>query len=74
MKILTYSSAIDAGAIMSTTTMYGKACVYPYGVELCNATRTEWGVQTMAQGLGRSDNVAAIFAACSPAPTSFTSI
>lgn len=63
MKILTYSSAIDAGAIMSTTTMVGTACVYPYGIELCNATRTAWGVQTMAQGLGRSDNVAAIFAA-----------
>jgi cell division protein FtsI (penicillin-binding protein 3) len=71
MKILTYSSAIDAGAIMSTTTMVGTACVYPYGVELCNATRTAWGVQTMAQGLGRSDNVAAIFAAQQLGPDKF---
>jgi cell division protein FtsI (penicillin-binding protein 3) len=71
MKILTYSSAIDAGAIMSTTTMVGTACVYPYGVELCNATRTAWGVQTMAQGLGRSDNVAAIFAAEQLGPDKF---
>jgi cell division protein FtsI/penicillin-binding protein 2 len=71
MKILTYSSAIDAGAIMSTTTMVGTACVYPYGIELCNATRTAWGVQTMAQGLGRSDNVAAIFAAEQLGPDKF---
>lgn len=71
MKILTYSSAIDAGAIMSTTTMVGTACVYPYGIELCNATRTAWGPQTMAQGLGRSDNVAAIFAAEQLGPDKF---
>jgi cell division protein FtsI/penicillin-binding protein 2 len=71
MKILTYSSAIDAGAIMSTTTMVGTACVYRYGVELCNATRTAWGPQTMAQGLGRSDNVAAIFAAEQLGPDKF---
>jgi cell division protein FtsI/penicillin-binding protein 2 len=71
MKILTYSSAIDAGAIMSSTTMYGTACVYTYGVALCNATRTEWGTQTMAQGLGRSDNVAAIFAAQQLGPDKF---
>lgn len=63
MKILTYASAIDAGAVTSNTTMYGKACIYPYGIEECNATRTEWGWQTMEQGLGRSDNVAAMFAA-----------
>ncbi len=63
MKILTYSSAIDAGAILSTTSMYGTACVTKYGQSLCNATRTEWGWQTMEQGLARSDNVAAMFAA-----------
>lgn len=63
MKILTYASAIDAGAILSTTSMYGTACVMKYGTCLRNATSTEWGWQTMAQGLGRSDNVAAIFAA-----------
>jgi cell division protein FtsI (penicillin-binding protein 3) len=62
-KILTYASALDAGAIMSTTSMYGSACVSKYGRSLCNATYTNWGWQTMAQGLGRSDNVAAIFAA-----------
>ncbi|HST03273.1 MAG TPA: penicillin-binding transpeptidase domain-containing protein, partial [Chloroflexia bacterium] len=71
MKILTYSSAIDAGAILSTTTMYGTACVYPYGVELCNAEHTEWGTQTMEQGLARSDNVAAIFAAEQLGPDKF---
>lgn len=63
MKILTYSSAIDAGAIVSSTTFYGTACVNKYGSRLCNATFTEWGWQSMLQGLGRSDNVAAIYAA-----------
>lgn len=63
MKILTYSSAIDAGAVMSTTSMYGTACVNKYGSRLCNATFTDWGWQTMLQGLGRSDNVASMFAA-----------
>lgn len=63
MKILTYSSAIDAGAILSTTTMYGTPCVVKYGWTLCNAEHTEWGLQTMGQGLGRSDNVASMFAA-----------
>lgn len=63
MKILTYASAIDAGAITPNTTFYGRACVVKYGWPLCNATHTEWGWQTMTQGLGRSDNVAAIYAA-----------
>lgn len=63
MKILTYSSAIDAGAVLSTTTFYGKACDYKYGARLCNATFTEWGNESMLQGLGRSDNVAAMYAA-----------
>jgi cell division protein FtsI/penicillin-binding protein 2 len=63
MKILTYSSAIDAGAVMSTTSFYGTACVNKYNARFCNATFTDWGNETMLQGLGRSDNVAAIFAA-----------
>jgi cell division protein FtsI (penicillin-binding protein 3) len=63
MKILTYSSSIDAGAVLSTTGFYGTACVVKYSARLCNATLTDWGYETMAQGLGRSDNVAAIYAA-----------
>ncbi len=63
MKILTYSSAIDAGAVMSTTSFYGKACIVKYGTSLCNATLTEWGNETMEQGLARSDNIAAMWAA-----------
>lgn len=63
MKILTYSSAIDAGAVLSTTSFYGTKCVVKYTAQFCNATYTDWGNETMAQGLGRSDNVAAIFAA-----------
>jgi cell division protein FtsI/penicillin-binding protein 2 len=63
MKILTYSSSIDAGAVMSTTSFYGTKCVYKYGSQLCNATMTDWGNETMEQGLARSDNIAAIFAA-----------
>ena len=63
MKILTYASAIDAGAVMSNTSFYGTACLARYGWTMCNATRTEYGNQTMLQGLGRSDNVASMFAA-----------
>ena len=36
MKILTYSSAIDAGAVISTTSFYGTACVVRYGSRLCS--------------------------------------
>jgi len=63
MKVLTYASAIDAGAVMSTTTFYGTAYLQRYGWTLWNATRTEWGNQSMTLGLGRSDNVASMFAA-----------
>ncbi len=63
MKILTYSSSIDAGAVTSNTSFYGSACVQKYGWRLCNATFTEWGNQTMTQGLGRSDNIASMYAA-----------
>ena len=63
MKILTYASSIDAGAVLSTTSFYGKACVQHYGWNLCNATHTEYGIQTMTQGLGRSDNIASMYAA-----------
>lgn len=63
LKILTYAAAIDAGAVLSTTGFYGTGCVTKYGSVLCNAEHTDWGWETMAQGLGRSDNVAAMFAA-----------
>ena len=63
MKVLTYASAIDAGAVMSSTSFYGTACVVKYGWSMCNATGTEFGWQTMTEGLGRSDNVASMFAA-----------
>ncbi|MEO8285941.1 MAG: penicillin-binding protein 2 [Chloroflexota bacterium] len=71
MKILTYASAIDAGAVMSTTSFYANACVTKYSATFCNATHTEWGNETMAEGLGRSDNVAAIFAADQLGETSY---
>ena len=63
MKVLTYASAIDAGAVMSSTTFYGKASMTKYGWTMWNATGTEWGWQSMTLGLGRSDNVASMFAA-----------
>ena len=63
MKILTYSSAIDAGAITPDTSFYANACIVKYGWRLCNATFTTWGIETMTQGLGRSDNIASMFAA-----------
>jgi cell division protein FtsI/penicillin-binding protein 2 len=63
MKVLTYASAIDAGAVMSSTSFYGTACVAKYGWTICNATHREYGWQTMTEGLGRSDNIASMFAA-----------
>lgn len=63
MKVLTYASAIDAGAVMSTTTVNVVACWVKYGWPMCNAEGKSWGIQTMTQGLGRSVNVASMFAA-----------
>jgi cell division protein FtsI/penicillin-binding protein 2 len=63
MKVLTYASSIDAGAILSTTTFTDPGYVVKYGIALHNATGTNWGTESMLQGLGRSNNVAAIFAA-----------
>src|SRR5687767_4694014 len=61
MKILTYAAGIDAGAVMSSTTILGTACDPEFG--LCNATKTAFGLQNMTMGLGRSDNVASMFVA-----------
>lgn len=63
MKILTYSSSIDAGAIISTTTFNDPGYVTKYGFTIHNATAKDWGTESMQQGLARSNNVAAIFAA-----------
>ena len=63
MKILSYASSIDAGAIAPSTTIDAKACLVKYGWTLCNATRTPYGLESMTEGLGRSDNVASMFAA-----------
>ncbi|MEA2573617.1 MAG: hypothetical protein QOH93_915 [Chloroflexia bacterium] len=63
MKVLTYASAIDAGAVLSTTTVNIDACWYRYGWSLCNAENKAWGLQTLTVGLGRSANVASMFAA-----------
>lgn len=63
MKVLTYASAIDAGAVLSTTTVNIETCWYRYGWSMCNAEGKSWGIQTMTVGLGRSANVASMFAA-----------
>ncbi len=63
MKVLTYASAIDAGAVLSTTTVNIEACWYKYGWPLCNAETKSWGIGSMTVGLGRSANVASMFAA-----------
>ncbi|MFL5733063.1 MAG: peptidoglycan D,D-transpeptidase FtsI family protein [Chloroflexia bacterium] len=63
MKILTYASAIDAGAVAPGTTFMARACVLKYGWTLCNATSTAYGLESMTQGLGRSDNISSMFAA-----------
>lgn len=63
MKILTYSSSLDAGAITPSTSFFANACVIRYGWRICNATYTTWGNESMLLGLGRSDNIASMFAA-----------
>ncbi|MDQ6694625.1 MAG: penicillin-binding transpeptidase domain-containing protein, partial [Chloroflexota bacterium] len=63
MKILTYSSSIDAGAVTPDTTFYCNGYVMRYGTRLNNATFTAYGLESMRMGLGRSDNIASIFAA-----------
>jgi cell division protein FtsI/penicillin-binding protein 2 len=63
MKILTYSSAIDGGAVTPDTTFYCNGYLVRYGWTLWNATRTAYGQESMLMGLGRSDNVASMFAA-----------
>jgi len=71
MKLITYSSSINAGAVMSTTTFNDPGYVVKYGIALHNATGTNWGTESMLQGLGRSNNVAAIFAAEQLGPDRF---
>ncbi|HEX9989601.1 MAG TPA: penicillin-binding protein 2 [Chloroflexia bacterium] len=63
MKILTYASSIDAGAIMSSTSFYDGGCRVNYGWRQCNAQERSYGEETMLQGLGRSANMASMFAA-----------
>jgi cell division protein FtsI/penicillin-binding protein 2 len=63
MKILTYSSAIDGGAVTPDTTFYCPGYFTRYGWTIWNATRTAYGEESMLMGLGRSDNVASMFAA-----------
>ncbi|MDQ3929420.1 MAG: penicillin-binding protein 2 [Chloroflexota bacterium] len=63
MKILTYASSIDGGAITPDTTFYCNGYLTRYGWTIWNATRTAYGVESMTLGLGRSDNVASMFAA-----------
>ncbi len=63
MKILTYSSSIDGGAITPDTSFYCNGYMTKYGWTIWNATRTAYGQETMRQGLGRSDNIASMFAA-----------
>ncbi len=62
MKILTYSSSIDAGAITPDTTFYCNGYLQRYGWTIWNATRQAYGQESMLQGLGRSDNIASMFA------------
>lgn len=63
MKILTYASSMDGGAITPDTTVYCNGYLVRYGWTIWNATRTAYGVETMTEGLGRSDNIASMFAA-----------
>lgn len=63
MKVLTYASSIDGGAITPDTRVYCNGYLLRFGQPLWNATRTAYGWETMTQGLGRSDNVASMFAA-----------
>jgi len=63
MKILTYASSIDAGAVTPDTAFHDGGCLTKYGWTMCNATRRGYGMETMTEGIGRSANVASMYAA-----------
>lgn len=64
MKILTYASSMDAGAITPDTVCpCENSYIIKYGSRMNNATGVAYTGQTMTLGLGRSDNVASMFAA-----------
>jgi cell division protein FtsI/penicillin-binding protein 2 len=63
MKVLTYASSIDAGAITPDTQVDSQGYMTRYGWTIWNATRKAYGWESMTLGLGRSDNIASMFAA-----------
>jgi cell division protein FtsI/penicillin-binding protein 2 len=63
MKILTYASSLDAGAITQWSTVQCNGVLTRYGSALYNATRSAHGPENMLMGLGRSCNIASMFAA-----------
>jgi cell division protein FtsI/penicillin-binding protein 2 len=63
MKILTYASSMDAGAITPDTQVNSLGYMTRYGWTIYNATHRAYGWETMTEGLGRSDNIASMFAA-----------
>ncbi|HUP27031.1 MAG TPA: penicillin-binding protein 2, partial [Chloroflexia bacterium] len=71
MKILTYSSSIDAGAITPDTTFQCAGVKQVFGWPIWNATHTAHGDESMTMGLGRSCNIASMYAAESEGPKSF---
>jgi cell division protein FtsI/penicillin-binding protein 2 len=62
-KILTYASALDTGAITPDTTYNSTGVFMAYGVPIYNSIKAGYGVETMREGLARSDNNAADFVA-----------
>ncbi|MGI8588418.1 MAG: peptidoglycan D,D-transpeptidase FtsI family protein [Chloroflexia bacterium] len=64
-KVLTMASAIDGGAVTPDTTFYCTGSINAYGWTIHNSTSTAYGIESMRQGLARSDNIALDFAATS---------
>ncbi|HMA34978.1 MAG TPA: penicillin-binding protein 2 [Chloroflexia bacterium] len=62
-KILTMAAAIDGGAVTPDTTFYCSGVINVYGATIYNSTRTAYGIESMRQGLARSDNIAIDYAA-----------
>jgi cell division protein FtsI (penicillin-binding protein 3) len=62
-KVLTYASALDAGVITPDTTFNCTGVIHVYGWDIWNSTQSAHGTESMKEGLARSCNIAADWAA-----------
>lgn len=62
-KVMTMAAAIDGGAVTPDTTFYCTGSINVFGFNIHNSTSTAYGIESMTEGLARSDNMALDFAA-----------